>query len=338
MRDWLEGGNIPTVISEFLFDPNRWNEITVRQRALYRATLALLMRHSPRDFHDGVPLSKPIIDGPAVDDHHIFPRAYLRHMGRDKIVDSVLNHTLIDKHTNMRIQGRPPSTYLAEMKQALGDELKDILRSHGLPSDEEGPLFSDDFEGFLRWRLSHLKNELSTVTGINLDEVERRDFRPESRRIDDLELRHEGPAGPLAWSSELAERLVSRISREARRALWVMATQGPAIPFERLKAQLGKTGFQMGGIMSSFGFAKNAGIPEPFVWDRAAEAYVIDIDTGAILRDALAQYERVPSMAGSVTSSTPTTGASKTGGSWSSSCPATTAIFLLPTSACASGC
>lgn len=161
---WLEGGPTPSVVSEFAFDSSRWYEVTVRQRALYRATIALLMRRSPLDFHEAIPLNKAVIDGRAVDDHHVFPRAYLKSIGRASQIDSVLNHTLIDRVTNIRISGRPPSAYLQEMRRELGDKLGAILSSHGLPDDEQGPLFTDDFDDFLVWRLGYLEQELTKVT------------------------------------------------------------------------------------------------------------------------------------------------------------------------------
>jgi len=164
LRAWLEGGAQPDIVASFRFDSNRWRETTVRQRALYRATMALLMRKSPLDFYNAIPLSKPIIDGQAVDDHHVFPRKYLSDIGKSKTVDSVLNHTLIDRLTNSKIGGRAPSKYLGEMEQELGSDLHKILNSHGLPSDEDGPLFSDRFEDFLDWRLRHLERELADVT------------------------------------------------------------------------------------------------------------------------------------------------------------------------------
>lgn len=165
LREWIEGGEKPDVVAAFRFDSNRWKEITVRQRALYRATIALLMRNSPRDFHKAVPLSKPIIDGQAVDDHHVFPRKFLKSVGKGKAVDSVLNHTLIDRITNIKIGGRAPSIYLTEMEAELEADLAAILSSHRLPPEKDGALWQDRFEDFLKWRLEQLESELREVTG-----------------------------------------------------------------------------------------------------------------------------------------------------------------------------
>jgi hypothetical protein len=122
------------------------------------------MRHSPLDFHETKPLNKAIIDGQAVDDHHIFPQKFLSDSGQVGAVDSVLNHTLIDKITNIRIGGNAPSVYLAAMKDELQGTLPAVLASHNLPGDEDGPLWQDRFEDFLDWRQHRLAEELSVVT------------------------------------------------------------------------------------------------------------------------------------------------------------------------------
>lgn len=164
LRQWLQGGDPPPVVRDFEFDPSQWATVTIRQRALYRATMALLLRHRPLDFHEAVPLTRAVIDTTAVDDHHVFPKGYLQDIGLGTRVDSVLNHTLIDRETNIRIQKKAPSVYLHEMDDELPNDLPRILSSHGLPHDKDGPLWKDDFDGFLEWRLQHLIEELEKTT------------------------------------------------------------------------------------------------------------------------------------------------------------------------------
>lgn len=162
--NWLRGGDAPPVVRDFEFDPRQWGTITIRQRALYRATMALLLRHRPLDFHEAVPLTRTVIESTAVDDHHVFPRGYLHDIGLDNRIDTVLNHTLIDRETNIRIQKRAPSIYLGEIADELPNDLARILDSHGLPSELDGPLWQNDFDAFLEWRLNHLAQELQEVT------------------------------------------------------------------------------------------------------------------------------------------------------------------------------
>ena len=164
LKTWLSGGDEPAVVRTFAFDTSRWREVTPRQRALYQSTIALMMSGEPRDFFDGAPLTRAVIEGRAVDDHHIFPRAWLANAGLAGQADTVLNHTLLGKVTNILVGGHAPSKYLGEMYDALKDELGPILSSHGLPSDPDGPLLGDRFEEFLDWRTAHLSSRLDHVT------------------------------------------------------------------------------------------------------------------------------------------------------------------------------
>jgi Protein of unknown function DUF262 len=89
---WQRGdGDAPDAVTQFSFDPVRWRDVSIRQRGLYRTTMALAMRGTPLDFHDAKPIDKSVIDGQAVDDHHIFPRKFLEDAGYGDAVDSVLH-------------------------------------------------------------------------------------------------------------------------------------------------------------------------------------------------------------------------------------------------------
>jgi len=79
-------------------------------------------------------------------------------------VDTVLNHTLLDRITNIRIGKRPPSKYLADIKAELGDRLDAVLESHGLPIGLDSPLWRDDFAGMCEFRLNLLTELLAGVT------------------------------------------------------------------------------------------------------------------------------------------------------------------------------
>jgi hypothetical protein len=168
---WMEErGPEPAALRSFSFDPERWREITYKQRALYRASIALLMRHHPLDFHEAKPLTRQSIEEDGVDDHHIFPRNYLRNAVKGEVVDSVLNHTLIDRKTNIRISDHAPKKYLSEMEEELHGKLGTVLRSHKLPAEPDGPLLGNRFEDFLEWRMDQLTEELSEATGSEQDD------------------------------------------------------------------------------------------------------------------------------------------------------------------------
>ncbi len=73
-------------------------------------------------------------------------------------IDSVLNRTLIDKETNIRIGMNVPSEYLRKIRTHLhehsGDDsaLERILASHQLPFTPNSSLWNNDFPQFLKDR------------------------------------------------------------------------------------------------------------------------------------------------------------------------------------------
>lgn len=166
LQAWLAGGTAPDIVANFSFDSAAFWTITPRQRALYRATIALLMRGSPLDFHERKKLTASLIADNDIDDHHIFPQNYLKSVQSTVRDDTVLNHTLIDRVTNIRIRDKAPGEYLSEMSAVWGEkQLEAVLASHGLPPERDGPLRSDDFPAFLEWRREFVRRELARVTG-----------------------------------------------------------------------------------------------------------------------------------------------------------------------------
>lgn len=225
LKSWLTGGDEPQAVRAFAWDPDRWRTVTTRQQGLYRATIALTLLQRPRDFHTGAPLTPELIEAGKIDDHHLFPRAYLRTVGQGDTVDSVLNHCLIDRATNIRIGRQAPSAYLAEMRAELGAILDEVLRSHRLPTGRTSPLATDDFDGFLDWREQALDEALVAVTGKDAPAAASRS--PERSSLDaqvegvELELRRviadtlAGEAGALP--PHVSQRINERIASARRR-------------------------------------------------------------------------------------------------------------------------
>lgn len=113
----------PETVGLFRFDASTLRSTTFRQRALYRAMMALSLRRGPLDFHKRGSISTQLFSDLAnpVDDHHVFPQGYLDPRGVPPVLrDSILNRTLIDKITNIRIGKRAPSDYLEEIRAAWG--------------------------------------------------------------------------------------------------------------------------------------------------------------------------------------------------------------------------
>jgi hypothetical protein len=168
LKKWIDGGEQPQTVADFDFDINSLTQITPRQRAVYRGTIALILRNEARDFHTGKRITANMMLEEKIDDHHVFPQGYINDNMTNisaTLRDCVLNRTLIDKKTNLHISKRPPSDYLTEIEKAIGEEaLRNLLRSHLLPSGKESPLQNDQFEQFIKVRQYAISKKIQEVT------------------------------------------------------------------------------------------------------------------------------------------------------------------------------
>jgi hypothetical protein len=143
-------------------------QTTPRQRAVYRGVIALVLRNGARDFHSCDLMTAGTILERKIEDHHVFPQAFLaRHLRElsTALRDCVLNRALIDKETNGRIGKRAPSEYLTEIEQEVKPKgLESILRSHLLPATPTSSLRQDRFEDFLQDREQLIARQLKEVT------------------------------------------------------------------------------------------------------------------------------------------------------------------------------
>ena len=107
-----------------------------------------------------------------IDDHHVFPQGYLEEHRPDVthlLRDCVLNRTLIDKETNIRISKRAPSDYLTEIRTTIGAKHFDhLLSSHLLPGESSSGLLTNQFEDFLDQRQAMVMAVLAEVTGLGV--------------------------------------------------------------------------------------------------------------------------------------------------------------------------
>jgi hypothetical protein len=165
---WCGGGEPPESVSGFQFDPHMLREATTRQSALYCGAMCLILSRSPRDVHSGAKLRGDLITGYRIDDHHVFPRAYLnRHGVAPRLRDCVLNRTLIVRTTNKSLHTRAPADYLDHIRTTLGAvKFQELLQSHLLPGEPDSPLWRNDLEGFLARRQELLWQEIQRVTGL----------------------------------------------------------------------------------------------------------------------------------------------------------------------------
>ncbi len=171
LHAWFAGGPPPDTITGFRFDPNTLREVGPRQRAIYRGTICLILGADTGtlDFYSQAPITSRLMSEESIDDHHIFPDDFLakiKGVTNKRHRDCVVNRTLIDKKTNIRISNRAPSDYLAEIRNTPGFDFDAVLRSHLLPTGDASPFWIDDFEAFLNWRQERLWQEVKRATGI----------------------------------------------------------------------------------------------------------------------------------------------------------------------------
>jgi hypothetical protein len=173
LRRWIGGGDKPATVVDFSFPAQRLREVTPKQQAVYKALMAMVMRTKAKDFHRGQELTPASIASRQVDDHHIFPRAYLNPPDRDpaypqQLVDCILNRTLIDAESNRRIGKRPPDEYMVDIRTELepvaAGAFEAVLDSHLLPGGPDSPLMKADFHAFLDWREKRLAAEIAKLT------------------------------------------------------------------------------------------------------------------------------------------------------------------------------
>ena len=129
----------------------------------------MVLKNGALDFHKRGGITGQLLGDRKnpVDDHHIFPQAYLDEKGKPTALrDCILNRTFIDRETNRRLKRRSPGDYFGEIRREQGEAPSDrLLDSHVLPSGASSPLLSNDFEGFLKWREKSLNGLIAHHTG-----------------------------------------------------------------------------------------------------------------------------------------------------------------------------
>jgi hypothetical protein len=121
-------------------------------------------------------------------DHHIFPQAYLRRHGITKRVDvnTIANRTLISNETNGRIKDEAPAAYLADPDIFPSGHREDLLRPHFidvttfplLASAKEDLSNSEAADLYGRWlqaREAAIIQEIRRVCGIQIRETSEAD-------------------------------------------------------------------------------------------------------------------------------------------------------------------
>ena len=110
----------------------------------------------------------PVSTASNLEDHHIFPQDYLKRNWTDVrealdseiAIDCVVNRTLIQKLTNIRVSNKPPSKYLGEIK-AKNANIAVALRSHMMSDDLLCGEYDKNYEFFLVERAEAILSALT---------------------------------------------------------------------------------------------------------------------------------------------------------------------------------
>ncbi len=155
---------VPTAIAEAItaiVENPRFSLVDVnRVNAVYRGVMCLTALRGARDFRDD-----DSIEFHTLDDHHIFPQAYLRRLRHNNgtaitnnLINSIVNRTLITSSTNRSISRSSPADYLEKL---VPDEHEAaIMDSHFIDADALQAMRDNDFESFLHYREKAIVDEI----------------------------------------------------------------------------------------------------------------------------------------------------------------------------------
>lgn len=130
-RHWLKGGPEPDVFNDAqnLIGASgfRIRSSASYASAVYSGVFCLLALRNARDWRRGEDIRLQDLQ-----DHHIFPRAYLLRHGIAKRVDvnSIANRTLISDQTNGTIKANAPAAYLRDADVFPSGVTGDLLKPH----------------------------------------------------------------------------------------------------------------------------------------------------------------------------------------------------------------
>ena len=140
MSKWIEDDNfLPEAVRDFHEQLQKevftLKEVKNTTSSLYKGTFNLIFKNDPPDFYEPENIAYNLLN-----DHHIFPKNFLKSKGVDIEPDVVLNRTLIFDSTNKMISNKSPSDYIKEIMNRYIDKgysvdkararLVDIMKKH----------------------------------------------------------------------------------------------------------------------------------------------------------------------------------------------------------------
>lgn len=124
-------------------EPSDLFSYTKKASAMYRGILNLL-GYDAKGLKDWSSTHTLSMDTSNLEDHHIYPKAYIiskpplegmKQSEAEQLMDCVVNRTLIPKILNIKIGKKAPSVYLSELEQKINPRLATCLTSHLIPEE-----------------------------------------------------------------------------------------------------------------------------------------------------------------------------------------------------------
>ena len=177
-RHWFEGGPEPEVFHDarnIIGAPGfRVRSSASYASAVYSGLFCLLALRNARDWRRGEDIRLQELQ-----DHHIFPQAYLKRHKITKRVDvnTVANRTLISDQTNGKIKAKAPATYLADAEVFPSGASDELLGPHFIENEtralleQAGETTTDEevsnlYRRFLQAREAAMIEEIRKACGI----------------------------------------------------------------------------------------------------------------------------------------------------------------------------
>ena len=166
-------------LRSLITEPSDLFSYNKKSSTIYRGVLNFLgfVGHGLKDWKSAQEIDVTM----RLEDHHIYPKAYVASKqaftGMDKLLaeermDCVVNRTLIPKILNIQIGKKSPSQYLSEIEEQHNPKLAECLATHLLPKDMiHDSSWDDYFSLFLDERADHIFNKIEAVTSLMAPEM-----------------------------------------------------------------------------------------------------------------------------------------------------------------------
>jgi hypothetical protein len=135
--------NYFTRLRPLITEPSDLLNYTKKANAIYKGILNLL-GYNAKGLKDWMSVQTLSINGMILEDHHIYPKAYISSKPHwegmtqndaEQLVDCVVNRTLLPKILNIKVGKKAPSVYLSELQQKENPLLAECLTSHLIPEE-----------------------------------------------------------------------------------------------------------------------------------------------------------------------------------------------------------